>query len=92
METPTEMRTKIVGKATHDEDFRARLLNDPKGSVEDELNVSIPASMSIKVHQDSATTAHLVLPPASRLDEGDLQKAAGGVLGDIGAIWRVQDW
>ena len=78
METPTEMRTKIVDKATHDTDFRARLLNDPKGSVEDELNVSIPAAMSIKVHQDSPTTTHLVLPPDSRLREHDLRAAAGG--------------
>ena len=92
METSNELREKITDKATHDEDFRARLLSDPKGAVEGELSISIPASMSIKVHEDSATVAHLVLPPSSRLDEGDLQKAAGGVLGDIGAIWRVQDW
>ena len=88
METPTEMRTKIVGKAIHDTDFRARLLNDPKGSVEDELNVSIPASMSIKVHEDSPTTAHLVLPPDSRLTSRDLMAAAAGRKD----TWYPNDW
>ena len=88
METPTEMRTKIVGKATHDEDFRDRLLNDPKGSVEDELNVSIPAAMSIKVHEDSATTAHLVLPPDGKLTARDLMAAAAGRKD----TWYPNDW
>ena len=79
METPNEMRMKIVGRATGDADFRARLLSDPKGAVEEELGVSIPASMSVEVHEDDGATAHLVLPPDSKLGEGDLQAAAGGV-------------
>ena len=73
-----EMRAKIVGKATQDAEFRARLLSDPKGTIEQELNVTIPASLSIEVHEASATTAHLVLPPGSRLSESDLQTVAGG--------------
>ena len=63
METPSEMRMKIVGKATGDADFRARLVGDPKGTVEQELGVTVPASPSIKVHEESNTTAHLVLLP-----------------------------
>ena len=78
METLSEMRAKIAGKASRDEDFRARLLEDPKGAVEQELGVSIPASMSIEVHEDGGATAHLVLPPDSRLSKGDLQAVVGG--------------
>ena len=78
METPKEMRMKIVGKAAEDADFRARLLGDPKGAIEQELGVTIPASLSIDVHEDTGATAHLVLPPASKLSEGDLQAVAGG--------------
>ena len=80
METPDEMRTKIVDKATGDADFRARLLGDPKGALEQELGVAIPASMSIEVHEESGETAHLVLPPDSKLGESDLQTVAGGFL------------
>ena len=78
METPNEMRMKIVGKATEDEDFRARLLSDPRGALEQELGVAIPASLSVEVHEESSTAAHLVLPPDSKLSEGDLQAVSGG--------------
>ena len=63
METPNEMQMKIVDKATGDADFRARLLSDPKGAIGQELGVTMPASLSIEVHEESGTTAHLVLPP-----------------------------
>ena len=87
METPNEMRSKIVGKANEDADFRARLLSDPKEALEQELGVTIPASLSVEVHEESGTTAHLVLPPDSRLSEGDLRAVAGG--GD----WNItSDW
>ena len=78
METPNEMRMKVVGKATEDADFRARLLNDPKGALEQELGVTIPASLSVEVHEESGTAAHLVLPPDSKLSEGNLQAVSGG--------------
>ncbi len=78
METPNEMRAKIADKAAGDAEFRARLLGDPKGALEEELGVAIPASLSIEVHEESAGTAHLVLPPDSKLSEGDLQAVAGG--------------
>ena len=88
MQSPNEMRAKIVGKATEDEEFRARLLSDPKGALGQELGITIPASMSIEVHEEGDTTAHLVLPPDSRLSEGDLQAVAGG----LGISADAEDW
>ncbi len=78
METAQDMRAKIVGKATEDANFRARLLSDPKRAISQELGVAIPASMAIEVHEDSDATAHLILPPGSRLSQSDLQTVAGG--------------
>ena len=78
METPNEMRMKIVGKAAEDADFRTRLLSDPKGAIGQELGVTMPASLSIEIHEESDAAAHLVLPPDSKLSEGDLQAVAGG--------------
>ena len=78
METAKEMRARIVGKATEDSDFRARLLSDPKGAIKQELGVTIPASLSVEVHEENGATAHLVLPPNSKLGEGDLQAVAAG--------------
>ena len=78
MESAKDMHAKIVGKASEDADFRSRLLSDPKGAIEQELGVTIPASLSIEVHEQSAETTHLVLPPDSKLSERDLQTVAGG--------------
>ena len=37
IQSPNEMRTKIVEKASEDADFRAKLLSDPRAAVEQEL-------------------------------------------------------
>ena len=62
METAKDMRTKVLGRAGRDAEFRARLLADPKGAIGDELGVSLPESLAVKVHEESAVTRHLVLP------------------------------
>ena len=59
-----DMRAKIVGKARADADFRARLLSDPKGAIAQELGVAMPASLSVEVHEETATTAHLIVAAA----------------------------
>ena len=79
MQSPNEMRMKIVDKAAEDADFRAKLLRDPKAAIGQELGVTIPESMTIQVHEETTATAHLVLPPGSKLNEGDLRAVAGGV-------------
>ena len=56
------------------------MLSDPKGAIEQELGVTIPASLSIEVHEDSAETVHLTLPPDSKLSEDDLEQASGGCI------------
>ena len=78
METEKELHARIVGRATGDEAFRARLRSDPKGTIGEELGVTIPGSVSIEVHEESGATAYLVLPPDSRLSEVDLEAVAGG--------------
>ena len=95
MKSPNEMRMKVVGKAAEDAEFRAKLMSDPKAAIGQELGVTVPASMSIRVHQDDGATAHLVLPPSSRLNENDLRAVAGG--GEFGDwndpdYWNPANW
>ena len=78
MKTAAAMQSQIIAKATEDEAFRARLLSDPKGAVERELEIAIPEGFTVQVHEESATAAHLVLPPPARLSEGELGTVAGG--------------
>lgn len=83
MTTATELKAQILSKAAEDGDFRARLIDDPKGAISSETGTTIPDGFNIVVHEDSATTAHLVLPPSDKLTEAELKTAAGGYDG----IW-----
>ena len=77
-QTVEEFHDYVRSKAVENEEFRARLLADPKAVMEEELDLSIPDAFSIEVHEDSATTAHLVLPPSAALAEQDMRAVAGG--------------
>lgn len=70
-------------RATTDEDFRAKLLDDPAGAIGEALDVAVPSGLNVQVHEETADTAHIVLPPPNRLSEADMRHAAGG-LGDPG--------
>ena len=78
MKTPDEMRTHIIGKASEDGTFRGKLLSDPRTSIENELGITIPESMTVQVHENTAQTVHLVLPPATKLSDAELREASGG--------------
>ena len=86
METPDQMRAKIADKAATDADFRARLVSDPKAAIGAELGATLPAGLTVKVHEEDAATAHLVLPPDSKLGESELQAVAGGTRYDQNGV------
>lgn len=77
--TLSEMKSHVLTKAVEDEDFRAQLIEDPKGVISDELGISIPEGFRIHVHEESPTTAHLILPRSDSLSEQELELVAGGV-------------
>ena len=80
MTTATELKTQILTKAAADGEFRTRLLTDPRAAVSAETGVTVPEGFNVVVHEDSATTAHLVLPPSPELTEVELEMVAGGNL------------
>ena len=86
MRTADEMRTHIISKATEDEAFRGKLLSDPRTSIEDELGVTIPEAVTVQVHENTARTVHLVLPPATKLSDADLKAASGG---GVSSCWNT---
>lgn len=79
----SEMKAHIMTRATEDGEFRAKLLADPKPVISTELGITIPEDFTIQVHEDSAGTAHVVLPLSDQLSEEDLEQVAGG--------WGTQD-
>ena len=83
-----DMQAKIVGKASADAEFRARLLGDPKGAIA-QLGIAIPASLAVEVHEESDNTAHLILPAAGSLTESEMEAASGGTQGGVGGSGQV---
>lgn len=78
METQDSMLQKLIAKAEEDEDFRGRLLANPRSAINEALNIEVPDAFDIVIHEDDARTAHLVLPPSIELSDAQLQQAAGG--------------
>jgi hypothetical protein len=78
MTTATELKTRILSRVNEDGDFRARLIADPKAAISAEIGATIPEGLDVVVHEDSATTAHLVLSPSPQLSESELEIAVGG--------------
>ncbi|MGH3144944.1 MAG: NHLP leader peptide family RiPP precursor [Rubrobacter sp.] len=80
-----EMERRIVQRSLEDDAFRQQLLDDPKGTVEQELGTPLPEGVQIQAVEETADTVFLVLPHASRagasgaqLSDSELEAVAGG--------------
>jgi Nitrile hydratase, alpha chain len=79
-----EMERRLIQRSLEDEDFRQRLLDDPKGTVEQELGSRLREGVEVRAVEETADTIYLVLPSASAVGEGgeisdqDLEEVAGG--------------
>ena len=79
MKTESEVRAHLLEKAQADSEFRAALLADTRATVEKEIGFAMPPGFEMHVHEETATSAHMVLPPvAGRLGPEELQAVAGG--------------
>ena len=85
--TISELREHLIEKATVDSEFRSQLMADPKAAIKAETGVTVPSGFNIEIHEETADTSHLVLPPSASLGEADLVHVAGGIdWGEVG--WR----
>jgi hypothetical protein len=79
-----EVERTLVQRSMEDEDFRQKLLDDPKGAVEQELGSRLPEGVEVRAVEESAQIIYLVLPSASPLGQGgelsdqELDEVAGG--------------
>ena len=73
-----ELQARIIARAMEDEGFRAGVMDDPKAAIAAKFGVALPSDLDLQVHEDTATTAHLVLPSTGKLSEAALISAAGG--------------
>ena len=62
-----EMERRLIQRSIEDGEFRQRLLDDPKGTVNREMGIRMPEGIEVRVVEESADTIYLVLPSASAL-------------------------
>ncbi|MCY3816876.1 MAG: NHLP leader peptide family RiPP precursor [Gammaproteobacteria bacterium] len=73
------MLQHIVEKSALDAEFRQQLLADPNGTISKELEITIPDSMTIQVHESDMQTVHLALPPDPNITEEQLEAISAGL-------------
>ena len=87
--TQAEMQDKLIAKAQAEPEFRSQLVTDPKATIEGLIGVELPAAINLQVHEDSATSFHLVLPPSGQLTEEELATVfAGDWIVDWNTAWQ----
>jgi hypothetical protein len=72
----------LITRAWSDETFKALLLSDPAKAVEQAFGLALPASLTIKVLEETETVRYVVIPyrpqPCADLTDADLAAIAGG--------------
>ena len=63
MQSAEDMRAHLTAKAAEDSAFRAQLVADPKGIMNQEFGITVPDNIDIVVHESDMRTVHLALPP-----------------------------
>jgi Nitrile hydratase, alpha chain len=72
---------QLIQRAERDDEFRAKLIADPRAALREELGVDAPESLAIRVIEEDPAEVVLVLPPKSRPDaltDEQLAGVAGG--------------
>ena len=60
-----EMERRLVQRSIEDEAFRQRLIEDPKGAVEEELGTRLPEEVRVVTVEETANSIYLVLPSST---------------------------
>jgi hypothetical protein len=83
-ETMSPVIGKVVKRAWTDSAYKAKLLATPTAAIQEVGGVKIPAGVTIKIHEDTATSKHLVIPQSpdssanAELSDAELARVAGG--------------
>ncbi len=71
---------QLVVRAMKNEAWRQALLSNPNPLIEDVVGIKVPRGVTVVVHEDTATTINVVLPPrqlpAVEVSDDDIRGAA----------------
>jgi hypothetical protein len=83
-----QVEAMLISRAWEDDQFRKRLLADPRATLGEALGIEIPSSVSVKIQEESADALVLTLPAKPKggeLSDVDLEQVAGGEKGAVAA-------
>lgn len=69
---------RILNKASVDDNFRSRLLENPKAAITQEFGLRFDEDQDIVVHEETDSTTHLILPPKDKLSATERSEAKTG--------------
>jgi len=78
MKSLSEMREHLIGKAGDSEEFRARLISDPRAVVSEEFGIAVPETFNLHVMEDDVENSYLILPASLKLTDEQLTSVHGG--------------
>ncbi len=88
--TRNDIEKELVLKAWEDEEFKQRLVSDPKAAITEMFGVEVPDVIDIKVVEEDMKTLYVRLPmkPVSEdeLTDEQLEAIAGGACIPVGFV------
>lgn len=92
----SEYEREVIKKAWSDENFKQRLISDPKSVIAEELDETLPENIEFEVLQETENKVYFVLPsnPTSvitseeALSEEALETVAGGICRNSSRDWK----
>ena len=77
-ETRKQIENQIIEKAMKDEQFRKKLINNPKDTLEKELGTKFPEGLNIHINSESDNDIYITLPGnTEELSEEELSGVSG---------------
>ena len=82
-----EMQDLLSKFSAEDENYRAKLIEDPRLVIEKQFGYEVPSNVTVQAVEETADTVYVIVPHVAgegELDDADLEQVAGG-LGDKNA-------
>ncbi len=79
MKNRHEYEAELRDKAMVNAEFRAKLIEDPRGTIADHYGVDLAEGIRFEVVEETSDTVYLVLPQSEELSVSELETVAGGV-------------
>ena len=79
----SDVEKELVLKAWEDDEFKQRLISDPKGVLAEAYGADLPEMMDVKVVEEDMQTLYIVLPMKPVSEDEEVFKGRDRATGDL---------